>query len=120
MRFLSLAILLMFLSQCHIREKIEILTEVEEAMEQEFRHDQIDLAMNWGEKSFLVITFEGYDLENKSWEDLESTANMAKDFALASDPTLEDLTYFMIIFTSEPVNGEPLQKAQFRINKNEF
>ena len=120
MRVLLCILLLSLLTQCHIREKIEVLTEIESAMEQQFRHDSIDLAMNWGEKSFLVITFNNYDFSGKSWEELELTANRAKDFVLASDPTLEDLTYILIVFTYKEENKEPLRKAEFRIYRDQF
>jgi len=119
-RVILLVLLLTVFSGCQIREKIEVLTAIEAAMEQEFRHNNIDLAMNWGERSFLVITFHDYDLMGKSWDDLESTAMMAKDFTLASDPTLDELTYIMIVFTSREINDVPRRKAEFRFDKGEY
>ncbi len=115
-----LILLLSFLSQCHIREKIEVLTEIGEEMEQQFRHDSIDLSMNWGEKSFLVISFNNYDFSGKSWDNLEELANKAKDYVLASDPSLSDLTYIMIVFSYQEENKEPIRKAEFRIYRDEF
>ncbi len=120
MKNLLLIFMILLLFGCEIKERIETLSEVESAMKTELRHQDIDLVMNWGEKSYVVITFYNYNFEGQRWDKLESIALKAKDFALASDPELKDLTHILVVFTDSGEGEEPSQQASFKIGSSAF
>lgn len=117
MKKYTLAFIFVFLVSCNLRDRIAEMEKMDEELQAFFSHDDIVIAINWGtekENNNVQVTFYQYDISNREYSELKSTANKVTSRLISNYPKFKKLNFIETRFTEEENKDENSSFVTFK------
>lgn len=113
----SLALIFILLISCNLRDKIAEMEKMDEEIQSFFNHDDIVIAINWGteeQHNNVQVTFYQYDVTNREYSELKSTANKVTTRLISNYPKFKKMNFIETRFTEEENNDDNSSFVTFK------
>ncbi len=101
---------------CNLKAQMEKIGKIEADLEKKFKHSEVYFNHHWGTEkgdNYLQVSFYEYDMDSKSYSQLESTADSVFSYIKTYKTDFEDLEFMQVRFTKEK-DGEAESFVSFK------
>lgn len=121
MRLILFILTFVLLGSCNLKETIGKVQVINDDLEKTFNHHEIFTSIGLGtedEDNHVVITFCDYDLDNKTFKEMENFAVRVRERVLLKNPSFKNLDNIEVRLTKEKDTDDLKDFVVFK-HKNE-
>jgi len=112
---------LILLTSCNLKETFKKYDEINNDLKVTFSHNKINLNQHWGSDendNYILITFYDFNLESKSYKDLEKLSDKVIYRVLAKNTDYKKLDFIEVQFTNQDKSKDLDSYISFKMRHN--